>query len=136
MKLSLIVKVGSNSKRFDFDQTLCVIGRKDADVLLSDRRCSRNHAVLYESEQGNLHIKDLNSSNGTFFNDAKITDQSLDQGDVFKIGDCEIRIEEFVPNSTATFVGNVKDILKRPIPIEVTSKGISLDDLEKKKKAS
>jgi hypothetical protein len=133
MKLTLIVKVGETSQEHHFDQTLCVIGRKDADLLLTDRQCSRNHAVLYESENGDLHVKDLNSSNGTFFDDSQLSDQVLTVGDTFRIGAAEITVEDFVPNSSMTFVGNVHELIKKPIPGEATSKSIHIEKPAKKK---
>lgn len=135
MKLTISVKSGGTTKTYELDQTLCVIGRKDADIVLNDRRCSRNHAVLYESEDGELRVKDLNSSNGTLLNSQTVTEMAVSTGDTLKIGDCELVIEEFSANSSMTFVGNVKDILKKPIPSEETYKGNPYEDLNKKKKA-
>ena len=48
------------------------VGRgSDNDVVLGSKQVSRNHAVLSVSE-GQLYVKDLDSSNGTFINDQRI----------------------------------------------------------------
>ncbi|GEM_PF-6342304 len=133
MKLTLVVKMGQNSQRHELNQTLCVLGRKDCDVVLADRGCSRNHAVFYESEDGELHIKDLNSSNGTLLNGKKVTDTTISIGEKIQIGECSVVVEEFGPSNAQTFIGNVKDLLKKPIPSEATSRGFTVDELKKKK---
>ena len=48
------------------------VGRgSDNDVVLGSKQVSRNHAVLSVLE-GQLYVKDLDSSNGTFINDERI----------------------------------------------------------------
>ena len=44
-----------------------VFGRADADVLLDDKQCSRNHFEITNLD-GKCVLKDLNSSNGTRVN--------------------------------------------------------------------
>jgi len=49
------------------------VGRgSDSDVVLGSKQVSRNHAVLSVLD-GQLYVKDLDSSNGTFINDRRIT---------------------------------------------------------------
>jgi len=49
------------------------VGRgSDSDVVLGSKQVSRDHAVLSVLD-GQLYVKDLDSSNGTFINDRRIT---------------------------------------------------------------
>ena len=50
-----------------------------------DRGISRHHAEIYESD-GVLRIRDLQSAHGTYLNEKKITDESLNPGDHLSIG--------------------------------------------------
>lgn len=53
------------------ENTLSIGRGNDNDVVLGSKSVSRNHALLTVSE-GQLHLKDLESSNGTFINDERI----------------------------------------------------------------
>ena len=53
------------------DDSLSVGRGNDNDVVLGSKQVSRNHAVLSVLE-GQLYVKDLDSSNGTFINDRRI----------------------------------------------------------------
>jgi pSer/pThr/pTyr-binding forkhead associated (FHA) protein len=52
---------------------LIKIGRDEKnDVVVNDASVSRCHLELFQDEEGNLFITDLNSSNGTFVNGVKL----------------------------------------------------------------
>lgn len=62
------------------------IGRGDCDVVITgDDALSKRHCELYEND-GNVHVRDLSSSNGTKVNSIKIKDESLSDGDELTIG--------------------------------------------------
>ena len=79
------------------------IGRSDekpVDIDLEDQEpadrvwCSRQHAVIHLENQ-RLSIEDLNSSNGTFVNRAKIYPgqmHPLKPGDVVQIGSVQLKV--------------------------------------------
>ena len=71
-----------------------ILGRLDSnDIPVKDTKASREHAKIYK--QGERYaIVDLNSSNGTFVNGAKITKQLLDTGDVIEIGTVRMVFED------------------------------------------
>lgn len=64
------------------------VGRSSTnDIQLEDLTVSSQHAVFTISDNGQINIKDLNSTNGTFVNDKRITDTTtLKQGDLVKLG--------------------------------------------------
>ena len=65
----------------------------DNRVQIADEQASRLHAeVRYEN--GQHHIVDLGSTNGTFVNDIQIkTTYALSHGDIITIGTTELRYE-------------------------------------------
>lgn len=72
---------GMNNKRWPIKGTM-VIGRAaDCDISIAYDRMSRKHAELKEAG-GNLSVKDLDSSNGTFVNDVQVKQETrLKAGD-------------------------------------------------------
>jgi pSer/pThr/pTyr-binding forkhead associated (FHA) protein len=75
------------------------IGRElDNDITLDDLEISRHHARL--TRQGNQFIlEDLNSANGTFINNAPLTEPYiLRAGDAVSLGDFKLKFEEIPLN--------------------------------------
>lgn len=61
------------------------IGRSNADIVINDALSSRVHCALEISAQA-IVLRDLNSTNGTFVNDAPILTATLSNGSSFRIG--------------------------------------------------
>jgi len=78
---------------------VCRIGRSESnDIVLDDHLASRNHAVLYCSENGEYFINDLGSSNATFLNGRRITAPVvLREGDVIAIAACKLVFRQPAP---------------------------------------
>ncbi len=67
------------------DETL--IGRNPlAEICLDDNTVSRNHARIVRDAHGDLHIFDLQSTNGTWLEGRRIGDHALQNGDKVRIG--------------------------------------------------
>jgi two-component system, cell cycle response regulator len=65
-----------------------VLGREDdADVLLDRESASRQHAELRRDARGHWVVTDLDSTNGTFVNERRITEVTLEDGDQLRFGD-------------------------------------------------
>jgi hypothetical protein len=64
----------------------------DADIVLTDKKISRKHAVI-RYEGGEFVVSDLDSSNGTFVNDEKIQKHDLIDNDIIKLGDIEFEFK-------------------------------------------
>ncbi len=63
-----------------------VIGRDaDAGIPIEDKRISRKHCRIWLDGDA-YKITDLGSSNGTFVNGKKVTEQALENGDTLQIG--------------------------------------------------
>ncbi len=100
MRLKLLVSNLKNEKQPDskileLEKSFCIIGRKAADIVLDEPRCSKQQAVFYQGFDGGLHIRDMGSTNGTFVNSAKIIDSPLKTGDEIRVGKCYLSVLEF-----------------------------------------
>jgi EAL domain-containing protein (putative c-di-GMP-specific phosphodiesterase class I) len=83
-------------KRFDLASFPACIGRQpECSVQLSAGRISRRHAEIRRNARGELEIRDLDSTNGTFVNGRRIdAPTALFSGDVIHVGDRELRLVE------------------------------------------
>ena len=63
----------------------CVLGRKDADIIINDPMVSKRHAAI-QIINGKLMLIDLHSTNGTSLNNEPITQKELKQSDRIGIG--------------------------------------------------
>lgn len=107
---------------FKIDHETYVIGRSEsADIRLNNKGVSNIHAVIqYKDNQ--LHIKDLNSTNGTLLNNKKITkERALHVGDtlvvskyVLKINDWAAKASDIQENSTTQLEEDDRTIIVQP----------------------
>ena len=91
----LMVREGKNaSYETDLRHTVTVIGRgTDADVRLTDQAVSRRHAEVRVAN-GSVLVSDLQSTNGTLLNGARITTAALADGDEVRIGETVLTFHE------------------------------------------
>lgn len=71
------------------------------EVPLADAKASREHARVFE-QGGEWHVVDLNSTNGTFVNGAKVTRRVLRPGDEITIGTTSFVFEPPAPAAQET----------------------------------
>jgi len=119
VKLRVIIRYSSGSKIYELsNQSHCIVGRKDSDMLLRDPRVSTHHAVIYEAFDGDLRIKDLNSRNGTLINGRRVTDASLHVEDEIRVGKTQLNILDYESTSQTDLPDRVKRLMesadKRP----------------------
>ena len=79
---------------FEVTSASVVIGRESDNPvpLPNDATTSRRHATILKVDDG-YSIRDEGSSNGTFVNGARITEQKLTSGDEIQIGGTKFRFE-------------------------------------------
>jgi len=80
-------------------------------IYLDSEEVSKLHAKLF-MVKGVLIIHDLNSTNGVFVNNKKISKTVLKENDILKIGDTEFKIIKDETNSDLTFI-NKKNNFKK-----------------------
>ncbi|MCX8032684.1 MAG: DUF3662 and FHA domain-containing protein [Thermoleophilia bacterium] len=87
----IVIRADGREQRFSKSRVL--IGRsREADFRLDDPEVSRKHALVFWSE-GEIVIKDLESTNGTMVNGRLVSSATVRPGDVVTIGDHRLFIE-------------------------------------------
>lgn len=81
----------ANGEVFRLTKPRVVIGRKGADIPLNDPEISRHHCLL-EVRGKFINLKDLDSTNGTFYDEERVRAAMLQDGSEFRIGESRIRV--------------------------------------------
>jgi predicted Zn finger-like uncharacterized protein len=68
-----------------------VVGRKGADIAIEDPEISRQHCLL-EVRDTFINLKDMDSTNGTFYDEERVRAAMLLDGTEFRIGESLIRV--------------------------------------------
>ena len=94
--MKLVVQSGPDAgQEFPVMGSRVAIGREIAsDIVLHENEVSRRHAEIRQTETG-YAIADLNSTNGTFVNEARVSaPQPLHPGDRIRVGSTTLSLEE------------------------------------------
>jgi len=111
MKLEIRYPTGS-THTVEYSGTLVSIGRDPScDLVLSDAKCSRRHAVIEAGPSG-LAIRDTGSANGVFLNGRRVERGFLQQGDLLRLG--EVILKVLAEDEAGTMV--VEDVESLPPP--------------------
>jgi predicted RNA-binding Zn-ribbon protein involved in translation (DUF1610 family) len=86
----------SKGEKHTLSKARVVLGRKGADIPLSDPEISRHHCLL-EVRETYINLKDMDSTNGTFFEEERVRAAMLQDGTEFRVGGSLIRVN-FVAN--------------------------------------
>src|SRR6266436_1639138 len=81
----------ANGEVFRLAKARIVIGRNGADIPLNDPEISRHHCLL-EVRDKFINLKDLDSTNGTFYDEERVRAAMLRDGSEFRIGVSVIRV--------------------------------------------
>ena len=85
-----------------------LVGRhQQADIVLQESDVSRKHAAFVLKDQA-LWLQDLNSSNGTFINDVRLTGESLLKEDQKKLTNLLKKLNKKIIVQKALAVGILK----------------------------
>jgi hypothetical protein len=90
----LLLDTPQGAHTIPLESTLLTVGRGlNNDVILEDARVSRHHAELrYKTRR--FWVSDLGSTNGTFVNGERVTEQALRSGDTISLGGLEMVFRE------------------------------------------
>jgi predicted component of type VI protein secretion system/predicted RNA-binding Zn-ribbon protein involved in translation (DUF1610 family) len=76
---------------FQLEFASVILGRQGADIALNDPEISRQHCQL-EVKDNFIQLKDLDSTNGTFFDEERVRAAMLRDGTEFRVGGTVLRV--------------------------------------------
>ena len=134
----VILSQSMNGRVHELKADKTTIGRvEDNTFQIAEPSVSSHHCevVLRGNE---VVIKDLNSTNGTFINEEKITESVLKPGQTLRLGQIELRLEDGAPAATAAPAASgstpsapAPAPAKKPESVTRTAtRGVSLSELE------
>src|SRR5271156_453561 len=93
----VILNQGMTGRTFDLSVERTTVGRvEDNAFQIVDASVSSHHAEII-LRGPDIVIKDLNSTNGSFIGSEKITETVLKPGQILKLGQVELRIDDGSP---------------------------------------
>jgi predicted component of type VI protein secretion system len=126
----VVLSSGMAGRSLDLKADKATIGRLEDNALqLAEPSVSSHHCevTLRGSE---VLVKDLESTNGTFINGEKISEGVLKPGQILRLGQVEMRLENGAPAAApapTTAVSPGKQSFDHTTPIQ---RGVSLNELE------
>jgi pSer/pThr/pTyr-binding forkhead associated (FHA) protein len=118
-----LLSEGFTGRTYELKTDKTTIGRvADNTFEIPEQSVSSHHCEIH-LRGGEVHILDLDSSNGTFINGEKISDSVLKPGQILRLGTIEMRLEA---GATAPSP-SPKRLLDQT---RVIPQGIKLDDLQ------
>lgn len=114
MKLSFLIL--ENGDHFPLDQTVINIGRRTGNSLvIDDLHISREHAQIRSGNSGFI-LFDLNSTGGTFVNGRRISQHTLQPGDVISLSNHPLIYVEDTMALENDETGNITRTSRIPTP--------------------
>ncbi len=135
----VILNQGMTGRTFELNIERTTVGRvEDNTFQITDGSVSSHHAEIL-LRGGDIVIRDLDSTNGSFINNEKITETVLQPGQILRLGQVELKIDDGKPVTAPpppAPVG-VPAPAATPAPTKksaegtmVMSRGVSLEQLE------
>ena len=136
----VILTHGMTGRTHELKGDKTTIGRVEDNMLqIAEPSVSSHHCeVLLRGSD--VVVKDLNSTNGTFINDEKITESVLKPGHTLRLGQVELRLENGAPTASAPAADSPAAApapapaptppVAKPESAARATRGVSLSDLE------
>jgi putative nucleotidyltransferase with HDIG domain len=93
-RLELVVRNGDRIIPMTPGQTLVAGRTAQCDLQLDDPSVSRRHCSITSIESGFLHVKDLESANGTFVNERAVKEATARAGDLIRLGAAILEVRD------------------------------------------
>ena len=99
MSKLVILNQGMTGRTFELNVERTSVGRvEDNTFQIADGSVSSHHAEIL-LRGGDIIVRDLNSTNGTFINNEKISEMLLKPGQTLRFGQVELKIDDGKPVS-------------------------------------
>jgi pSer/pThr/pTyr-binding forkhead associated (FHA) protein len=133
----VIQNQGMTGRAHELNIDRTTIGRvEDNTFQISDPSVSSHHCEV-QLQGGEVLIRDLNSTNGSFINGEKFTETILKPGQTLRLGQVELKLEleggvPSAPAAPGTVPAPAPALAKKHVDSTmVIPRGVSLDELEK-----
>lgn len=134
----VVLSAGLAGRTHELNVDKTTVGRvEDNTFQIGEPSVSSHHCEVF-LRNGEVVVKDLNSTNGTFINGEKVSERVLKPGEILRLGQIELRLEsEGAPSSTSAPAPATAPSSAPTTPTKkvdqtmVMQRGVSLDELEK-----
>src|SRR5579871_2494691 len=93
----VILNQGMTGRTFELNVERTTVGRvEDNTFQIADGSVSSHHAEIL-LRGTDIVVKDLNSTNGTFINNERVTEIALKSGQTLRFGQVELKIDDGKP---------------------------------------
>ena len=89
----VVLSEGLTGRTYELKVEKTTIGRVDDNAFQIPEQSVSSHHCEVLLKGNDVVIKDLNSTNGTYINGEKISEQTLKPGQILRLGQVEIRLE-------------------------------------------
>ena len=93
----IILTESLKGQEFELKEGTFSVGRADENNFCIPEGSVSGHHCEIVFKDNTLTIKDLNSTNGTYIDDEKITEAQLKAGMILRLGQCELRLDDGTP---------------------------------------
>jgi pSer/pThr/pTyr-binding forkhead associated (FHA) protein len=130
----VILNQGMAGRTFDLNVERTSVGRIEENTFqIADPSVSSRHAeILLRGEE--VIIRDIGSTNGTFINNEKVTEQVLKPGQTLRFGQVELKIDDgkpvTAPAGSPPASAPPPSTSKRQDQTMIMPRGVSLEQLE------
>lgn len=138
----VILNQGMTGRTIELTVERTTVGRVEENTFqIADGSVSSRHAEIL-LHGPDILVRDLNSTNGTFINNEKITEAVLKPGQVLRFGQVELKLDDGKPVGGSSAPAYAPSATTAPAPAPagpkkqseastmVMSRGVSLTDLE------
>ena len=132
----VVLSTGMAGRTLELKVDKTTIGRvEDNTFQIAEPSVSSHHCEIF-LRGSEIVVKDLNSTNGTFINGQKILEGVLKSGQVLRLGQIEIRLEDgsapasSAPAAPAAPATPTPAPAKKPLEQTMVMRGVSLNELE------
>jgi pSer/pThr/pTyr-binding forkhead associated (FHA) protein len=128
----VVLSEGMTGRTCELKAEKTTVGRlEDNAFQITEPSVSSHHCEIVVRGK-EVVVKDLNSTNGTFIDGDPVTESALKPGQILRLGQVEIRLDDGTPPAPGAPGGAAAPVKKPLEPKSVVQQGVKLNDLEPK----